>query len=228
MKVIQIVGTSGTGKTTFIRDLIPHLSSYGKIAIIKHLGHHTFPLEEGKDTTYFFEAGTSYSIGIDPQKAVILTRDADLRTVLHMLCDAGVTMTIVEGFKSILFPRIVFGDLVSSEVVLRNPTATEVIQNLTRFHTINTIPGLVHELVGIKETGENDALCTIRLSLEGRTDVDPNALEQQIAAQSGVIGVRVATDEREGHTHVLVVVRAEDGKSAFRALRLVEGIDGHE
>ncbi|RQW06400.1 MAG: molybdopterin-guanine dinucleotide biosynthesis protein B, partial [Calditrichaeota bacterium] len=45
MKIIQIVGRSNSGKTTFIRNLVPQLKKTGKVAVIKHLGDHDYQLE---------------------------------------------------------------------------------------------------------------------------------------------------------------------------------------
>ena len=55
MRIIQIVGNSNSGKTTFIKNLIPpELKKKGTVAVIKHLGDHTYNIGEGKDTTVFF------------------------------------------------------------------------------------------------------------------------------------------------------------------------------
>ena len=53
MKIIQIVGHSNAGKTTFIKSLIGALSPHGSVGAVKHLGHHGFTLEHGKDTTIY-------------------------------------------------------------------------------------------------------------------------------------------------------------------------------
>ena len=55
MKLIQIVGRSNSGKTTFINTLIPVLKQKGQVAVIKHLGDHEYQLEKDKDTTLFFQ-----------------------------------------------------------------------------------------------------------------------------------------------------------------------------
>ena len=73
MKIIQVVGRSNSGKTTFIRNLVPELKKNGKIAVIKHLGDHDYCLEEGKDTTHFFDAGAEIAVGIDSHKSVVAT-----------------------------------------------------------------------------------------------------------------------------------------------------------
>jgi len=46
MKIIHIVGRSNSGKTTFIRTLIPELKKLGTVAGIKHLGDHEYQLEK--------------------------------------------------------------------------------------------------------------------------------------------------------------------------------------
>ena len=89
MKIIQIVGRSNSGKTTFIKNLIPELKKKGNVAVIKHLGDHTYNIEEGKDTTVFFDAGADISVGIDYHKAVAAIRKNTLDEVLHMLLDQG-------------------------------------------------------------------------------------------------------------------------------------------
>jgi molybdopterin synthase catalytic subunit len=217
MIVIQVVGTSGTGKTTFIRDLVTRLIFRGNVAVIKHLGHHTFPLEQGKDTTEFFNAGIAVSVGVDEEKAVMLSRDNGLETVLHELCDAGVVITIVEGFKSLVYPRIVFGDLPSDQVVLRNPPVENVEENLARFRRVITSQGQVHELLG-SDGGGSDAIVTIREPLEGKKKLNTTTLEKRLAMSSAVRGVRVGIDAHAGRQHLFIAVRAADRASALRAL----------
>ena len=224
MRIIQVVGTSGTGKTTFIRELITYLTPPARIAVVKHLGHHLFPLEQEKDTTLFFEAGIARSVGIDVEKSVILARDAGLDPVLRELCDTGVTVAIVEGFKSVLFPRIVFGDLPSPKVVLRNPSVAEVVQNLAQFPTMVTLQGLVQELDYLSGAGAKDVISTLRLPREGGADVeDTAALQREIALRPGVTGARAGVQELDGHRYLLLAVRAVDRASAIQAIEAGEG-----
>lgn len=44
MKIIQVAGRSNSGKTTFIRKLIPELKKIGPVGVIKHLGDHEYHL----------------------------------------------------------------------------------------------------------------------------------------------------------------------------------------
>jgi molybdopterin-guanine dinucleotide biosynthesis protein MobB len=133
MKIIQIVGSSNSGKTTFIKNLIPELKKKGNVAVIKHLGDHTYNIEEGKDTTVFFDAGSDMSVGIDSHKVVAVMRKNTLDDVLGMLLDQGMDFAIIEGFKQRSYPKIVIGSLTADTCILTNPTVNEVITSLNLF-----------------------------------------------------------------------------------------------
>jgi len=133
MKIIQVVGRSNTGKTTFIKQLISKLKPIGQVAVIKHLGDHEFELEKGKDTTGFFDVGADISVGIDSDKSVFAIRKNSLDDTLQILFDQGMHFVIIEGFKQRAFPRIVIGDLITDHCVLTNPYPDEVIASLDVF-----------------------------------------------------------------------------------------------
>ncbi len=137
MKIIQIVGSSGSGKTTFIRKLIPALKKNGTVGVIKHLGHHTFACEEGKDTTVFFNEGADISVGVDSQKAVAALRKNTLEDILGMLFFQGINFAVIEGFKQRSFPKIVIGNLTAENCVLSNPSVDEVITSLDLFENFS-------------------------------------------------------------------------------------------
>jgi len=133
MKIIQVVGLANSGKTTFIKDLIPALSTRGKVAVIKHLGDHEFFLEGGKDTTGFFEAGAAISAGVDSHKSILAIRNNSLDDLLALFHHMGMDFAVLEGFKKRDFPKIVIGDLSIDRCVLQNPEIQEVISSLHLF-----------------------------------------------------------------------------------------------
>jgi len=137
MKIIQVVGTSNSGKTTFIKNLIPELKKFGTVAVIKHLGDHTYNIEEGKDTTVFFDAGADISVGIDSHKAVVALRSNTLDGILGMLFDQGMDFAIIEGFKRRSFPKIIIGSLPADKCVLSNPEVSDVIASLSLFENFS-------------------------------------------------------------------------------------------
>jgi molybdopterin-guanine dinucleotide biosynthesis protein MobB len=135
MKIIQVVGNSNSGKTTFIKNLIPELKKKGKVGVIKHLADHTYNIEKGKDTTVFFEGDADISAGIDSYKAVVALRKNSLDDVLKMLFEQSMDFAIIEGFKQRSFPKIVIGSLTADTTILTNPSVDEVISSLNLFET---------------------------------------------------------------------------------------------
>jgi molybdopterin synthase catalytic subunit len=135
MKIIQITGRSNTGKTTFIKTLIPVLNKKGRVAVIKHLADHDFLLEKGKDTTGFFDAGAEVSAGIDGQKSVAAIQNNSLDAMLALMKNQGMDFTIIEGFKDRSFKKIVIGDLQVEGCILRNPAIDDVVASIDRFDT---------------------------------------------------------------------------------------------
>jgi molybdopterin-guanine dinucleotide biosynthesis protein MobB len=135
MKVIQVTGRSNTGKTTFIKSLIPVLNKKGNVAVIKHLADHDFLLEKGKDTTGFFDAGAAISAGIDGHKSVVALQNNSLDEMLALLKGQGIDFTIIEGFKQRSFKKIVIGDLQIEGCILRDPAVDDVVASIDRFDT---------------------------------------------------------------------------------------------
>ena len=133
MKIIQIVGLANSGKTTFIKNLIPALKIYGHVGVIKHLGDHDYHQESGRDTTVFFENGADISAGIDSGKSVVTLRTTDLDKMLLLFKQMDIDFAVIEGFKARTFPKIVIGDLTSDTCIMRNPAIEQVVSSLPIF-----------------------------------------------------------------------------------------------
>ncbi|WP_292519853.1 molybdopterin-guanine dinucleotide biosynthesis protein B [Methanoculleus sp.] len=234
MKIIQIVGRSNAGKTTFIKSLITALSAHGTVGAIKHLGHHGFRLEPGKDTTIYHESDAALSGGVDDARSVLIRRENDLDSTLEVICNAGVEYAILEGFKSRPFPRVVIGDLPSENVVLRNPTVDEVIAALPEFEDYHTIEGLVKELrreCGVSHAG---AILTFNgivrewtgtehtdyLEFDETVDALTESIRQEMETVPGIIGARFY--HRKGRLYAgedltYLAILAEHREEAFAA-----------
>jgi molybdopterin synthase catalytic subunit len=235
MKIIQVVGYSGTGKTGFIEQLIHYLKPWGEVGVIKHLGEHAFSLENGKDTTRFYQQGVLVSAGIDGEKTVMIVRENRLEHCLRMFSDAGINICIVESFKSISFPCIVLGDLEVEECVLRNPTPEQVLPALPRFADFHTMGGVVQELKKTHDTSQAGAILTFNGMVREWTGVErteyldfDNGVDQKIAELKenmekipGILGVRFYHQKgrlRAGEDITYIAVLAEHRKEALVAV----------
>lgn len=147
MRIIHIAGLSGSGKTTFIRRLLPLLNKKGATAVVKHLGHHQFFLESGKDTTHFFNDGALASAGTDPEKTVLVWRDTSLEHIMSILSSAGIKYMLLEGWKMHPFPKVTVGNLPKAHgVVLSDPSPEQVLGSLDKFPHYYSLQGLILEV----------------------------------------------------------------------------------
>jgi molybdopterin-guanine dinucleotide biosynthesis protein MobB len=107
MKVISVVGTKKTGKTTLVSALVRSLSRYGRVGTIKNMAGH--PVDRG-DTKKHFDSGADVVIGLG-QARLKITRDVgDLEAALIDLEAEGMDFAVVEGFKNSLLPKIAMAD----------------------------------------------------------------------------------------------------------------------
>ncbi|MDD4566345.1 Molybdopterin synthase catalytic subunit [Methanoculleus chikugoensis] len=234
MKIIQVVGRSNAGKTTFIKNLIGALSAHGAVGAVKHLGHHGFSLEPGKDTTMYYESYAAISGGVDEEKSVVVRRENDLNSTLEVLCNAGIEYAILEGFKSRSFPRIVIGDLESENVVLRNPSVEEVIAALDRFEDYYTVEGLVRDLRRECDISHAGAILTFNgivrewsgddrteyMDFDKTVDTVAESIQKEMETVPGIIGARFY--HRKGRLYAgeditYLAILAEHRQEAFAA-----------
>jgi molybdopterin-guanine dinucleotide biosynthesis protein B len=190
MRIIHVIGRSGSGKTTFILQLAGELQKKGRVATIKHLGHHTFTLEPGKDTTLHYSTGIFASAGIDGEKTVLTVRTKELGQAIGVMGDLGIEYLIIEGYKSVILPSIVLGDLESPCAVLRNPCLEEVVRSLDLFPDYFTQQGLLTRL--IEDLPRNEfysyLTCSIPNSETEGLAKFPSAFGHEVPVRSSVSG----------------------------------------
>lgn len=103
---------SGTGKTTLLTQLIPHLKKTGlKLGIIKQ-SHHNFEIDKpGKDSYRLRTAGANTVMLVSPYRRAIITEfnptiEPKLNDQLNFLDQSSLDLILVEGFKREQFPKI--------------------------------------------------------------------------------------------------------------------------
>jgi molybdopterin synthase catalytic subunit len=107
MKVISVVGTKKTGKTTPVTALVKSLKHHGKVGTIKNMVGH--PVDHG-DTRRHFEAGADTVIGLGDSQLKVTPRNT-LESALAELQEDGLDYVVVEGFKHSDLPKIVLGGI---------------------------------------------------------------------------------------------------------------------
>jgi molybdopterin-guanine dinucleotide biosynthesis protein MobB len=116
MKVISIVGTKKTGKTTLVTALVSSLAKYGKVGTIKNMVTH--PVDQG-DTKRHFDAGADVVIGLGDARLKVTRERGDLNSALADLQAEGVDYAVVEGFKHSKLPKFVLADIEVPECLRR-------------------------------------------------------------------------------------------------------------
>ena len=111
--VIGFVAFSGTGKTTLLTRLIPHLRERGvRLAAVKH-SHHRFDIDTpGKDSYALRKAGAGQMLVASRRRWALMVENADegeepsLNALIGHLDQTGIDLILVEGFKHERFAKI--------------------------------------------------------------------------------------------------------------------------
>lgn len=114
MKVISVVGTKKTGKTTLVAALVASLAKHGKVGTIKNMAGHDV---DWGDTRRHFEAGADVVIGLGNARLKVTRERGDLDSALAELERDGMDYVVVEGFKHSNLPKIVMADIVVTNAV---------------------------------------------------------------------------------------------------------------
>ncbi|MCF6212219.1 MAG: molybdopterin-guanine dinucleotide biosynthesis protein B [Gammaproteobacteria bacterium] len=111
--VIGFVAFSGTGKTTLLTHMIPHLREQGvRLAAVKH-SHHSFDIDTpGKDSYELRKAGADQMLVASQRRWALMVENADtdeepcLNKLVGHLDQTVIDLILVEGFKHEAFPKI--------------------------------------------------------------------------------------------------------------------------
>lgn len=101
--VISFIGWSGSGKTTFLEQVVAHLSAAGvRVGVIKHHGHTSSVDVEGKDTWRYGKAGACPVVISSAAEYSILRRvDGPEKTLAELaaLISGECDLVVTEGFR---------------------------------------------------------------------------------------------------------------------------------
>jgi len=111
MKVISVIGYSGSGKTHIIEFLIKKLKTEFdlEVSVIKYIHEHKID-EEGKDSFKFSEAGAVFSVIKNKlnQNAIYLNKKISVDDLITWLNKSPykVDLIIIESFRDVSYPAI--------------------------------------------------------------------------------------------------------------------------
>jgi len=110
MKIMGIVGWSGSGKTSLMVALLPVLREHGlKVSTMKH-AHHAFDVDTpGKDSFLHREAGASEVLVVTGSRWVLMheSRDEPEPTIEALIERmTPVDLLLIEGFKTHSHPKL--------------------------------------------------------------------------------------------------------------------------
>jgi molybdopterin-guanine dinucleotide biosynthesis protein B len=110
MKVLAVLGTKNSGKTSVAEFIINRLSREGyKVGAVKHI-HHSFTIDtQGKDTWRFSRAGARLVVSVSPNELATIKRLDSPLTDLDEILEAGrregLDIMILEGFRGMMADR---------------------------------------------------------------------------------------------------------------------------
>lgn len=134
--MVSIAAWSGTGKTTFLEQLIPALKCRGlRVAAVKHSHHPIQPEQPSKDTARLRKASAD--------QVLLRTEDFDPDSIRSQLspCD----IILVEGFKTAPIPKLV---LHRSGTPNFSPEESTVIAHITDTPLLSSRPQLGWDELG--------------------------------------------------------------------------------
>ncbi len=110
MKVMGIVGWSGSGKTSVLVELLPIFSGMGlTVSTMKH-AHHRFDVDKpGKDSFLHREAGASEVLVVTSSRWVLMHESREepepsIETLIERM--TPVDLLLIEGFKTHHHPKL--------------------------------------------------------------------------------------------------------------------------
>ena len=112
IKIVNLIGYSGSGKTFFISKAIKLLKLYLNydIAVIKNIHEHQID-ETGKDSYLYSKAGAAYSItkNVYNETVIFSKKELNIDTIIEWLLKGPfkIDLVLTEGFRALEAPTII-------------------------------------------------------------------------------------------------------------------------
>lgn len=171
MRIIAVVGTKNTGKTTLVTKIVAELVERGfNVGTVKHT-HHQFDLPE-RDTGKHKAAGAEVVAGIGSETFISMKDSMDLEKVLLMMkFMKDLDIIVVEGLKESRYAKISTSEF-KDEFTIANVNLFKMDDaqlKSTVDIAIDRSFGMVNDL-NCKKCGYDSCDDYIHAKIEGKTD----------------------------------------------------------
>jgi molybdopterin-guanine dinucleotide biosynthesis protein B len=111
MKIITVMGTKDTGKTTLVTKIVEKLTKKGyKVGTVK-FSHVTFDLAD-RDTGKHRQAGAQIVVGTGKETFILFDQPLNLEQIISTIeFNEGLDFLVLEGFKTSKFAKFSVSDL---------------------------------------------------------------------------------------------------------------------
>lgn len=146
LKIISLIGRSGSGKTNLIINAIKRLRKelHYNIAVIKNIHEHQID-EEGKDSYRYIEAGANYAItkNIYNETTLFVKKEINFSQLINWISSGPFKIDLIftEGFRTLNHPTIlcvkefneIESQLTKNVKMISGLITKEDISNITEF-----------------------------------------------------------------------------------------------
>lgn len=173
MKILTVVGTKNTGKTTLVTMIVEEMVKRGyRVGTIKHT-HHDFDLE-GKDTWKHRKAGAELVVGSGKNTFFMVNEQLSLENILKSISNiTELDYVVIEGFKSSNYPKVSTTEvkddftITNVDVFKIKPEDVVSIVDLVEKRSYDIIPG-----ADCGECGYKDCIEMSKAIIHGKTSED--------------------------------------------------------
>ncbi len=173
MKILTVVGTKNTGKTTLVTMIVDEMVKRGyRVGTIKHT-HHDFDLE-GKDTWKHRKAGAELVVGSGKSTFFMVNEQLSLENILKNISNiTELDYVVIEGFKSSNYPKVSTTEvkddftITNVDVFKIKPEDVVSIVDLVEERSYDIIPG-----ADCGECGYKDCIELSKAIIQGKTSAD--------------------------------------------------------
>jgi molybdopterin-guanine dinucleotide biosynthesis protein B len=121
VKMIAVIGSSRSGKTSTVEYLVSRLTAKRlKVGSVKHVHDHSFTIDAaGKDTWRHAKAGAKRVVCISRREVAIIRKERGdtytLESILSLFRDEEFDLIILEGFQRLVSKRTDVGKILTAK-----------------------------------------------------------------------------------------------------------------